>query len=178
MKTPTTKAELKAEIERLEGVVREQRRALDLLGADTGMEVILPFAPHAGFNGAAGYISGRQFSSEVLPIVVEAIRKHGVEVQCETKSELRLGECMYARGPTFVIPRLVGLMLIDFLDAAGSFSHACHKQGFKDGSDLLTRLAEGELTADQFDDSRQQELAREAQAYKRFANQERVYAKS
>lgn len=170
------KKDLENEIDRLKAQIRERDRLLADLTADQGMEVELPFAKHAGKHGDAHYGRSAKFGDDVLPVVADVVAKHGVLISLPTASSVRLGKNSHSSGKRYVIPRVVGLMLVDFLDAVGTFSRKAYSDGFSDGSDLLCKLTAGEITADEFDESRERERARatqDANAYKQFGAEER-----
>lgn len=176
-----TKTELEAEIARLEGIVRAQSQALDALGRETLIRIRMPWAPHALTKAAAPYISGDQFNDPhrwqalVMQPAVDVLEQYAVRDSPDGKNWVSVkGELNFvdrdagsgSRGEHYLTPELPARMIAALLDNAARFANEAYRKGVEHGSDMLLRLVEGETSADQFNESRQREIARDVQQHK------------
>lgn len=176
-----TKTELEQELTGAKAIIGKQRQAINMLSREVGMEVTLPWAAHMTKDNAACYISGsrKTFSTAITPIVEKAIREHGIAVRAagggiESASAINLGEGRTRSPDVYLIPRTVGLMLIDLMDGAATISQAAYKAGYLDGSDLLSRLRNSEISVDDFEGSIDQKKAAEMQSHKMFSTEQEL----
>lgn len=171
----TTKADLERTIAERDETIRTFRAALDKLGRKELIRVVLPWAPHGLSKRKVPYLTGKEFSEPnrfqalVMEPLVELLHRHGATEPEErewtiTAGELNLAESgFFRKNHGILVDRKGAEIVAGMLDGISTFSQECYAAGFNQGSDLLGRLAEGEITADLFEDSRQQELARERQ---------------
>lgn len=170
-----TKQELEAEINRLKGVINEQRRALEAVH-DRGVTVIMPppggehnsdigTAPHLAFNKS-------NWRGLVLKPVMAVLRQHGVKDGMHipgAPAELRLSDGYLSSGERWHLPTLTAVLVTDLLNDLAEFTSACYVAGLKDGTSLLKQLAQGELTVSELEERLALEEARtKNNAYKKL----------
>lgn len=172
-----TKLELEQEIERLNGIVREQSKALGKMTNKIGVTISLPAWAHGANSGSAPYIkpdgsNDDVWRHKVLPIITKALTKQGIEFGHELGafggSSLDLHEGHYGCEKSCVVPELIADILIEFMNAAADFAREAHAQGIREGTSLLKQLANGTITASSYEDQIAQEQACDVQAHNRY----------
>ena len=165
-----TKAELEAQIKGLETDILNLRKLHEEKWKDWAI-ISLPWAKHNAFTGGAPYVRDGDFRERLMPVICDRIRKYGIPVDevgyLKSVLHVRLGEGNGV-GSSYLLPVMWADMIIEVLDSAASFAQQCHNDGFKDGSDLLNRLVENDISADEFNNSCERHKAKNAQAYKSF----------
>ncbi|MHB1309880.1 MAG: hypothetical protein ACYC23_22645 [Limisphaerales bacterium] len=169
-----TKQELEKQIETLNGEIREQARALQLLSSDVGMEVGLPWREYTGNRGDAPLITDEKrndvWLKKVLPIVARVISEKGISAGISGASHdsvLDLNDS-HSHGKRYVIPSIAGEILIALMNAAAEFGRLCYRDGVAEGAGLLQQLANGQMTASDFEDRIAIEQAGRIQKHKQY----------
>lgn len=183
-----TKADLEATIAERDQRIADLEQALEKLGRDELVRVILPWAPHGLLRSQAPYLSGAQFKDPnrfqalVMEPLVEALKRRGFidGYRTPVAGEIELAEGTDRGKESILIDRATGEILAELLDGIIQFSREAFTAGQLDGSNLLGKLVEGEITPDQFENSRQRAIARTKQnerttiSAKLEASQERI----
>lgn len=171
-----TKAELEKQIMDLQGDVARAEAALNHLGRRNLIEVAMPWAEHAFTTAGAPYVKGekfedRDFMRQLIMIPLAKIlsdicppQRPGTKYRISTVGELRFSEAgSQDHAKALLVPVQAARLIGGLIDGAAEFANLAYRSGFRDGSDALTRLVDGETSADQFNESRAQHLARGVQ---------------
>jgi hypothetical protein len=177
-----TKQELEARIAQLEQTCREFQGRLNKTGERELIRVQTSRQHQYSFEGMAPYIKAEMrspdsFSEKIMRPLVEALKKHaitpvpGVHWYVGNKGDVRLGTYTDHDNPIF-LPEAVVDAVLCILDTVADFGFDCWFDGHAQGAALLTRLANSEISADQFDGSVEQERARKQQrkSLRKFTN--------
>lgn len=169
-----TKKEL--EIFRLTALVNEQRRALEAVH-DRGVTVIMPKVgrEHMAAFGTAPHLSRNKagdWTALVLTPIMAALRQHGVKYGPHipaAPAELNLIEGSFSEGERWHVPLLTSVLVTDLLNGLAEFTSECYVAGLKEGTNLMTQMANGKLTVDDLEDRVAMEAARtKNNAYKKL----------
>lgn len=150
-----TKRQLEDRIAELEACVRELDKAVTSLSSEVGMEIILPGVHRDAPNGDAPRLFGEDGIAERLMRIMEpALRKHGAKLSHTIPAKsIRLHDNSYrVQGDRILVPVIWGEVMVEIADAAAEFGRLCYAEGVEHGSNLLTRMSRGELTAEELED--------------------------
>lgn len=173
----STKAELIAMIEERDAKIRHLEEGINKISRTDVVRVVLPWAPHNLTKAQAPYITGanfhdpHRFQALVMQPLVAMLRERGmVNTGKEAFNYRPAGELSLTsdggrsgHGETVLINRDAAEIVAALIDQVSQFGRDCFTAGHQAGSDILGRLVEGEITADQFDESRQLEIAKAKQ---------------
>lgn len=137
-----TKKELQAEIERLNSVIEEQRKAVRKLSEDYGCEINLPHAA-TGMNVPL-IMDGREHNcrDEICKVVFDSISEHGIpdKRQVGAFTNRRVSFRDWHGGNSFVVPTIAAKIIAALLNNIAAYGEEMYRSGRCDGANHLVQL--------------------------------------
>ena len=171
-----TKPELEADIARLKKVVHAQEKAVSQLSEDAGCEVSFPHAPYGMDSGPFIYDGAEKVvESKILKVLWDVCHEHGIpRGHGECPGAFARAELLPVRdysnsgGRSFIIPSLAAKMIAGLLNGVADYGAACYRGGYSDGVSHLKQLADGKMSAGDFEESDARSKASAVQKHKRY----------
>lgn len=151
----STKAQLESRIAELEAAVSERDKAVKILSGRDGMEICLPGASMDVPSGDSTHLPfQRGLTERLIEIMEPALRKHGAMLSNSSPAKsIRMHDNIHrSHGETVLVPIVWGEVMAEIIDVSADFGRRCYAEGFSDGSNMLIRMARGEITSDELED--------------------------
>ena len=158
-----TKKELQAEIERLNGIIRDQANAIGKLSRENGVSVDLPHRAYAMTTPIQhGSKSARSHKDRIEEVIFNAVKDHGIPhgwpMGAFSRNELNFRD--FHGGMSFIIPKMAAGIIADLVNAIADYGLAMRAEGIEEGNSLLKGLATGKISSSEYDDTVKMERKR------------------